>query len=185
MKAYVSWEADVEQLKAEAQAEWETWKDESIADLALLIQADLHGRKSEQRLGKESLQMTQASLLEATGGILLSDDARQVLVIGVSLFSGNVPEYVLFLFLIYAFPSTFSQPFAIFIFRLYVTFSWPMRLRGRLSNSVSRPSLESFYRLEGPRPLELYAFSLIPLEGRTPMRRPRGKFWHPHLLPRT
>ena len=85
MRAYISREKEVEQLQAEAQAEWEARKDEPVADLALLVQADLHGHRSEQRLGKESLQMTQASLLEATGGLLLSDDARQVLVVGVSL----------------------------------------------------------------------------------------------------
>ena len=85
MRSYVSREKDIEELKAAAQAEWEARKDEPVADLASLIEADLHGHKSEQRLGKESLQMTQASLLEATGGLLLTDDARQLLVMGVSL----------------------------------------------------------------------------------------------------
>ena len=63
-------------------------------------------------MGKESLRITEASLLEATGGVLLSDEARQLLVMGVSVSTirlhGNVPEYVLFLPHYSQFPRTFS-----------------------------------------------------------------------------
>ena len=83
MLAYCSHDLEVEEIKEEAKKEWEAWKHEAAPDLALLIQADLHNGKSEQCLGKEILKLTKASLLEATGGILLSDDARQALILGV------------------------------------------------------------------------------------------------------
>ena len=89
MRTYVSRDLEVEQLKEEANRQWEEWKHEAAPDLALMIQADLHQGKSEQRVGKETLRLTEASLLEAMGGIQLSDDARQTLILGVS-----IPEYV-------------------------------------------------------------------------------------------
>ena len=83
MWAYCSHDLEVEEIKEEAKKEWEAWKYEAAPNLALLIQADLHSGKSEQRLGKETLKLTQASSLEVTGSILLSDDARQALILGV------------------------------------------------------------------------------------------------------
>ena len=83
MWAYCSCDLEVEEIKKEVKKEWEAWKHEATPNLALLIQANLHSGKSEQRLGKETLKLTQASFLEATGSILLSDDARQALILGV------------------------------------------------------------------------------------------------------
>ena len=83
MRAYCSHNLEVEEIKAEAMKEWEAWKHEAAPNLALLILANLHSGKSEQWLGKETLKLTQASLLEVTGGILLSDNARQALILGV------------------------------------------------------------------------------------------------------
>ena len=83
MRAYCSHDLESEEIKEEEKKEWEVWKHEAAPDLVLLVQADLHSGKSEQRLGKETLKLTQASLLEATGSILLSDDARQALILRV------------------------------------------------------------------------------------------------------
>ena len=101
MWAYCSHDLEVEEIKEEGKKEWEAQKHEAAPDLALLVQADLHSGKSEQWLGKETLKLTQASLLEATGGILLSDNARQALILGVCSrvhirfsFSISVPRYV-------------------------------------------------------------------------------------------
>ena len=90
----------MEALKEEARREWELRKHEPAPDLALLVDADLKAGRSELKVGKESLRLTEASLLEATGGVLLSDEARQLLVMGVSVSTtrlhGNVPEYLFF-----------------------------------------------------------------------------------------
>ena len=83
MRAYCSHDLEVEEINEEVKREWEAQKHEAAPDLALLIQADLHSGKSEQRLRKETLKLTQVSLLEVTGSILLSDDARQALILGV------------------------------------------------------------------------------------------------------
>ena len=107
MLTYVSKEADVEALKEEARWEWELRKHEPAPDLVLLVDANLKAVQSELKVGKESLRLTEASLLEATGGVLLSDEARQLLLMGVSIstthFLGNVPEYPFF------FPSVLSS----------------------------------------------------------------------------
>ena len=83
MWAYCSHDLEVEEIKEEAKKEWEARKHEAALNLTLLVQADLHSGKSEQQLGKETLKLTQAFLLEATGCILLSDDTRQALILGV------------------------------------------------------------------------------------------------------
>ena len=99
MRTYMSKGANVEALKEEARWEWELRKHEPAPDLALLVDADLKAGRSELKVGKESLRLTEVSLLEATGGVLLSDEARQLLVMGVSVSAtrlcGNVPENVL------------------------------------------------------------------------------------------
>ena len=83
MRAYCSCNLEVEEIKEGVKKEWKAWKHEAAPDLALLVQADLHSSKSEQWLGKETLKLTQASLLEVTGSILLSDNAREALILGV------------------------------------------------------------------------------------------------------
>ena len=99
MRTYMSKEADIEALKEEARQEWELRKHEPAPDLALLMDADLKAGRRKLRVGKETLRLTQASLLEATGGALLSDEAHQLLVMGVSPFvtpsTGNVLGYLL------------------------------------------------------------------------------------------
>ena len=107
MRIYLSRDLEVEQLKAEAQKEWEERKHEASPDLALLIQADFHAGKSEQWFGKETLRMTEASLLEATGGIQLSDESRQTLVLSVSILK-YVPEYMPIFLLWSSYLRTFS-----------------------------------------------------------------------------
>ena len=108
MRTYVSKEADVETLKEEARWEWELRKHELAPDLALLIDADLKAGRSELKVGKESLRLTEASLLEATGRVLLSDEARQLLVMGVSI---STTHFVLGTFLSTPFSSpVFSVP---------------------------------------------------------------------------
>ena len=97
MQAYVSKDLEIEQLKADAQKEWEVRKHEAAPDLVLMVQADLHGGHSEQKVGKDTLVATQAALLEGTGGILLSNDAHQTLVLSVSISVGYVPRYVFFI----------------------------------------------------------------------------------------
>ena len=101
MQAYCSHDLEVEEIKEEVKKEWEAWKHEAAPNLALLVQADLYSGKSEQGLGKETLKLTQASLLEVTGSILLSDNARQALILGVCSrvhiqfsFFYSVPGYV-------------------------------------------------------------------------------------------
>ena len=83
MRTYLSKDLEVEQMKEDVAREWEEHKHEASPDLVLLINADLHSGVSEQQAGKETLRLTQASLLEATGGLLLSDDACQTLIVGV------------------------------------------------------------------------------------------------------
>ena len=61
-------------------------------DLGLMTKADIHGSKTEQGLGRETLVDTQASLLEATGASTLTDESRQYLLLSVSV--RNVLEYV-------------------------------------------------------------------------------------------
>ena len=51
------------------------WKGSS-PDLALMTAVDIHGEKTEQRLGKDTLLATQAPLLKATSDIAISDDSR-------------------------------------------------------------------------------------------------------------
>ena len=102
MRTYVSKEADIEVLKKQDKREWELQKHEPAPDLALLVEADLKKGRSELRVGKETFCLTQASLLESTSGVLLSDDAHQLLVMGVIISSISFPENVLeYLFFIW------------------------------------------------------------------------------------
>ena len=120
MRAYCSRKLEVEEIKEEAKKEWEAHKHEAAPDLALLIQADLHYGNSEQWLGKETLKLTQASLLEATGGILLSDDARQALILWV-----HSRVRIQFSFSI-QFPGTFLMTKSYFFCRLYEIYNFQM-----------------------------------------------------------
>ena len=86
MKAYMSKDLEIEELKTAAQKEWEERGREAAPDLALMTAADIHGKKTEQQLGKATLLATQASLLKATGDIAISDDSRQHLLMSVSFF---------------------------------------------------------------------------------------------------
>ena len=85
MRMYLSKDLEVEQMKEDAAREWEERKHKASPDLTLLVKADLHSGVSEQQVGKETLRLTQVSLLEATGGFLLSSDTRQTLVLGVRI----------------------------------------------------------------------------------------------------
>ena len=49
-----------------------------------MTRADIHGTRTEQRLGRETLVSTQASLMEATGTSTLSDKSRHLLLLSVS-----------------------------------------------------------------------------------------------------
>ena len=118
MWAYCSRDLEVEEIKEEAKKEWEARKHEAAPDLALLIQADLHSGKSEQWLGKETFKLTQASLLEATGGILLSDNARQALILGV-----RSQVYIRFSFSI-QFPGMFLMTKSYFFCSLYEIYNF-------------------------------------------------------------
>ena len=82
----MSKDLEIEELKTAAQKEWEERGREAAPDLALMTAADIHGEKTEQRLGKDTLLATQASLLKATGDIAISDDSRQHLLMSVSFF---------------------------------------------------------------------------------------------------
>ena len=72
MKAYLSKDLDIIELKTAAQKEWEERGREAEPDLALLTQADVHGEKSEQQLGRETLTTTQESLMRVTGDTTLT-----------------------------------------------------------------------------------------------------------------
>ena len=133
MQAYCSCNLEVEEIKEEAKKEWEAQKHEAVPDLALLIQANLHSGKSEQQLGKETLKLTQASLLEATGGILLSDDARQALILGV-----RSRVHIQFFFSI-QFPGMFLMTKSYFFRRLYEIYNFQMSWKAEPSISGKRP----------------------------------------------
>ena len=51
-----------------------------------MTKADIHGRQSEQRFGRDTLVATQASLLKATGETTITDDSRQYLMMSVGIF---------------------------------------------------------------------------------------------------
>ena len=70
----MSKDLEIEELKSVAQKESEEHAREAAPDLALMTAADIHGEKTQQRLGKDTLLATQASLLKATGDITISDD---------------------------------------------------------------------------------------------------------------
>ena len=63
---------------------WEECDKAPAPDLALMTKADIHGRKSEQKLGKEALIATQESLLKATGQTSITNKSRQYLMMSVS-----------------------------------------------------------------------------------------------------
>ena len=110
MRAYLSKDMDITELKTAAQKEWEDRGKDAEPDLALM-QADIHGERSEQQLGRETLTVSQEALMRATGDTTLTEDTRQILMPSVSnsflffrersrvchsfrLF-GSIPEYVL------------------------------------------------------------------------------------------
>ena len=101
MAAYASKDLDIVELKSQAQQEWEARDRLAAPNLALMTRADIHGSRTEQQLGRETLVSTQAGLMEATGASTLSDESRQLLLLSVStLFTvsilGNVLGYVVF-----------------------------------------------------------------------------------------
>ena len=86
MKTYMSKDLEIEELKLVVQKEWEEHGREAAPDLAPMTMADIHGEKTEQQLGRDTLLATQASLLKATGDIAISDDSQQHLLMSVSFF---------------------------------------------------------------------------------------------------
>ena len=86
MRAYFSKDLDIAELKSSAQKEWEERDHEAEPDLALLTQADIHGNRSEQSLGRDTLVTTQGDLLKMTGETTLSEESRQLLLLSVSSF---------------------------------------------------------------------------------------------------
>ena len=84
MAAYASKDLDIVELKSEAQKQWEERDFKAAPDLALMTRADIHGARSEQQLGRETLIATQSDLQEATGMTTLSDESRQLLLLSVS-----------------------------------------------------------------------------------------------------
>ena len=141
MQAYVSKDLEIEQLKTNAQQEWEVRKHEAALDLALMVQEDRHGSHSEQWVNKDTLVATKAALLEGTGGIILSDDTHQTLVLSVSISVGYIPGYVFFI----SFPGC-SRVCSRFIFlistsifhRLSGTCSWQMNSKAVRSRCAKR-----------------------------------------------
>ena len=87
MKAYLSKDMDIAELKTAAQKEWEERGKDAEPDLALMTQADIHGERSEQQLGRETLAVSQEALMRATGDTTLTEDTRQILMLSVSIFS--------------------------------------------------------------------------------------------------
>ena len=124
-EAYTRHDLDLQELISGAQKQWEERDKTPAPDLALMTKADIHGRQSEQRFGRDTLVATQASLLKATGETTISDDSRQYLMMSVSIFGErsrvhypslvwlNAPECALYL-------SSYS---GIFLFRPCVTFN--------------------------------------------------------------
>ena len=84
MAAYASKDLDIVELKSEAQKQWEERDFKVAPDLALMTRADIHGARSEQQLGRETLIATQSDSQEATGMTTLSDESRQLLLLSVS-----------------------------------------------------------------------------------------------------
>ena len=82
--AYCSKDAEIEQLKADAVAEWQKRGRKAVPDLALMTKADLHGDKSELKVGRETLLGTQNIMQNLTGSNLLTDESKQLLVLSVS-----------------------------------------------------------------------------------------------------
>ena len=77
---------DIVELKTAAQKEWEERGKDAEPDLALMTQADIHGERSEQQLGRETLAVSQEALMRATGDTTLTEDTRQILMLSVSIF---------------------------------------------------------------------------------------------------
>ena len=102
MAAYSSKDLDIIELKLEAQKQWEERDFKAAPDLGFMTCADIHGARSEQQLGRETLIATQSDLQEATGMTTLSDESRQLLLLSVSspdiILSEYVLEYVFFFF---------------------------------------------------------------------------------------
>ena len=61
-QAYLSKDLEIEELKQQAQQQWVECGQQAIPDLAILTQANIHGARTEQRVGKETLLATQASI---------------------------------------------------------------------------------------------------------------------------
>ena len=109
MKAYFSKDLDIAELKSSAQKEWEERGHKAEPDLALLTQVDIHGNRSEQGLGRDTLVTTQGDLLKMTGETNLSEESRQLLLLSVSSFTREHSREGSFLFSIRAFSSTFPN----------------------------------------------------------------------------
>ena len=82
--AYSHHDLDIEELRAAAQQEWEQRGDAVIPDVASMVKADVHGHKTEQRLGCDMVLSTQANTLKMTGESTLAEDSRQYLIMSVS-----------------------------------------------------------------------------------------------------
>ena len=67
MAAYASKDLVIVELKSQAQQEWEARDCQAAPNLSLMTLADIHGTRTEQQLGKETLVSTQAGLMGATG----------------------------------------------------------------------------------------------------------------------
>ena len=117
MAAYASKDLDIVELKSEAQKQWEERDFKAAPDLALMTRADIHGARSEQQLGRETLIATQSDLQEATGMTTLSDESRQLLLLSVSFpyrFRAR-SRVCLFLLLQSSYSGTFSSLSYLFI----------------------------------------------------------------------
>ena len=101
--AYASHDLDIEQFKEDAQCQWEARDKTVTPDLALMVRADIHARKLEQRLGRDTILGAQANFLKITGETTLAEDSRQYLVTSVSRVHSRVRH---FLCISMPFPST-------------------------------------------------------------------------------
>ena len=109
----MSKDSDISELKVEAQKEWEARGREAVPDLVLLTEADIHGTRSEQELGRDTLLTTQAELMKATGESTLSDDSRQHLLLSVSA-PRERSRVLIYLSICVSFPGTFSLTFDLY-----------------------------------------------------------------------
>ena len=123
MRAYFSKDLDIAELKSSAQKEWEERGHEAEPDLALLTQADIHGDRSEQGLGRDTLVTTQGDLLKMTGETTLSEESRQLLLLSVSFFTRERSREGSVLFLTRAFSSTFSNTHLMSLFEIFAVSS--------------------------------------------------------------